>query len=177
MKHEVTLHFRRDELLYDVKNAAYVIGDITPEESEHLRHQIQDIGEEGNVDRVTRIFDLAIAAITETLYPYTKVPFGYDGSNGLAPEGYTMVTDDTLEETATYEITMLVPDTFSQTSITLLERLIHALLVYRVLADWLVMLGDEHGAYWEAKYAGAIDDVKELITTRCGRVRRPLTPF
>ncbi len=177
MKHEVTLHFRREELLYDCKNVAFVIGDIKPEEELHLRHQIQDIGEEGNVDRATRIFDLAIAAITECLYPYTKVPMGYDGSDGLSPAGYEMVTDDVLVETQTYEIKMLVPDTFSQTSITLLERLIHAMLVYRVLADWLTMLGDEHGAYWAGKYEEAGDDVKSLINTRCGRIRRPMTPF
>ena len=46
----VTLVFRREQLLYDISNYAFVEGDIMGEDAEHARHQVKDIAEEGNVD-------------------------------------------------------------------------------------------------------------------------------
>ena len=51
----VTLVFKREELLYDAENYSFVEGDIMQAEDEHARHQVFDIGQDGNVDRVTRI--------------------------------------------------------------------------------------------------------------------------
>lgn len=49
----VTLTFKRSELLYDVENCSFVEGDIMETENEHARHQVFDIGQSGNVNRVT----------------------------------------------------------------------------------------------------------------------------
>jgi len=87
----VTLTFLREQLLYDIKNLAYVEGDVLPDDAQHSKHQVQDIGEEGNVDRVTRMLDLALSRCREHLYPYTKVPV----------EGGELL-DDVLDETEMY---------------------------------------------------------------------------
>ena len=55
---KITLRFKREELLYDCKNYAYVEGDVMKTDDAHDRHQVQDIAEVGNVDRLTRVFDL-----------------------------------------------------------------------------------------------------------------------
>lgn len=68
----VKLLFKRSELLYDIKNYAYVEGDVMQVNTEHDRHQVQDIGETGNIDRVTKVLDLAYAESVEALFPYTK---------------------------------------------------------------------------------------------------------
>lgn len=68
----VKLTFKREELLYDIRNNAYVEGDVMQANTEHDRHQVQDIGEDGNIDRVTRVLDLAHAECAEALFPYTK---------------------------------------------------------------------------------------------------------
>lgn len=68
----VKLLFKRSELLYDIKNYAYVEGDVMQVKTEHDRHQVQDIGETGNIDRVTKVLDLAHAESVEALFPYTK---------------------------------------------------------------------------------------------------------
>ena len=60
-KKSVRLTFKREELLYDIRNNAYVEGDVMQVNDAHDRHQVQDIGEEGNIDRVTRVLDLAHA--------------------------------------------------------------------------------------------------------------------
>lgn len=68
----VKMTFKREELLYDIRNNAYVEGDVMQAKTEHDRHQVQDIGEDGNIDRVTRVLDLAHAECEEALFPYTK---------------------------------------------------------------------------------------------------------
>ena len=64
----------RPELLQDIAGMGYVEGDMIKTDDEHDRHQVQDIVEDGNVERVTRVLDLTFAEITELMYPYTKQP-------------------------------------------------------------------------------------------------------
>jgi len=165
----VTLTFLREQLLYDIKNLAYVEGDVLPDDAQHSKHQVQDIGEEGNVDRVTRMLDLALSRCREHLYPYTKVP---------VESGETL--DDVLDETEVYTIDMLVPDDFSSTTITYLEQLIHNLLVYYVLADWMSIANvanTKSAANWAAKAQDVEDEVKGVLNARTGRVRKFQSPF
>ena len=122
----VTLLFKREELLYDIENYSYVEGDVMQTNAEHERHQVTDVGQDGNIDRVTRVLYLAHAECVNMLYPYTKQPV--DIKEGR---------DNTLTEMQEYEIRMVVPGEMSKTTITLLERLIHEYMVYRVLSDWM----------------------------------------
>ena len=71
----VTLTFKRSELLYDVENYSFVEGDIMETENEHARHQVFDIGQSGNVNRVTRVLNLTHAECVEMLYPYTRISY------------------------------------------------------------------------------------------------------
>lgn len=165
----MTLTFYRKELLYDIKNIAFVEGDILKEDAQDSKHQVQDIGEDGNVDRVTRMLDLALARCRERLYPYTKVPV----------EGGEML-DDEFDETEVYVIDMLVPDDFSYTSVHFLEQLIHNLLVYYVLADWMSitnLANPGSAANWAAKAKDLEDEIKGSLNGRIGRVRKFQSPF
>ena len=54
------------------ENYSFVEGDIMQAEDEHARHQVFDIGQDGNVDRVTRILNLVHSECVEMLFPYTK---------------------------------------------------------------------------------------------------------
>ena len=69
---KVTLTFKRDQLLYDIKNYAYVESHVMPPDTEHAKHMVADVGEEGNVDRVTRVLDLGVSMCRELLYPWAK---------------------------------------------------------------------------------------------------------
>ena len=66
---KVTLEFHRSELLYDIKNYAYIEGHVWGEENQHAQHTLVEIGEEGNVDRVNRMLGEAHAAVIEMLFP------------------------------------------------------------------------------------------------------------
>lgn len=165
----VTLTFYREQLLYDIKNIAYVEGDVLSDESQDSKHQVQDIGEDGNIDRVTRMLDLAMAHCAEVLYPFSKV----DVENGL-------VLNDNLTETSAYTLTLLVPDDFSDTTAKYLEQLIHNLLVYLVLADWMSIANvanPKSAANWAAKAEDAESEIKSKLNARAGRVRKFQSPF
>ena len=99
-----------------------------PTDSEHERHQVFDICQDGNIDRVTRVMDLVVSHARELLFPYSKVEVDENEER-----------EDSLNETETYVIELRVPDDFSKTTATYLEKLIHDYIVYKVLEDWLVI--------------------------------------
>lgn len=163
---EVSLRFEREELLYDVKNYCFVEGDLMERSDEHAKHQVYDVCEAGNVDRVTRVLDLAFAQCVELCYPYTK--------KELCGHAHR---DDELEEEDEYVMRLRVPAGFSDTTVTLLERLIHELLVCKVLADWMSITKPESKENWAAKCVELEDQVRCALNSRIGRVRRRLSPF
>lgn len=165
MNKTVTLTFKRDELLYDIKNMGFVEGDTKKVDSEHERHQVMDVGEDGNVDRVTRVLDLTFSECVELCYPYSKKAVAED-----------MAKDDTLTE-GDYVMVLTLPDTFSETTVDLIKNSIHELMVCRALADWMSITKKEAAADWEKKAEAARTTVWSKINGRVGRVRRKLNPF
>lgn len=188
----VKMTFKREELLYDIRNNAYVEGDVMQAKTEHDRHQVQDIGEDGNIDRVTRLLDLAHAECEEALFPYTKedveqetemddrptyVEPTADAEGTMAdPEVFT---DDTTasKPTGDYVIRLLVPDEYSKTTVRLIVRYIHEYMVCRVLSDWMSITNPPAAANWKAKQDEALEGMKEAVNFRTGRIRRTQTPF
>ena len=138
-KRTVRLKFLRSQLLSDIKNYAFVEGDVMGEEKQHAQHVLVEIGEEGNVDRVSRILAVVHAAVIDMLYPYTK------------QEPIEEEIDNCLFAPNEYVIELHVPDTMSRTTLHLLSKLIHEYMVYCVLADWLSITNPEASANWNAK--------------------------
>lgn len=158
-KQVAVLSFKREQLLYDIKNVAYIEGHVMPPDTEHARHTVIDIGEEGNVDRVTRTLDLAVAQVRELLYPYTK----HDADR--------LVLDDKFKERKSYGVVMFIPKEFSQTTLTLLERLIHEYLVARAVADWMSMANPAKTETWLQKAAEAEGEIRVAMHSRMRRAR------
>ena len=194
----VKMTFKREELLYDIRNNAYVEGDVMQAKTEHDRHQVQDIGEDGNIDRVTRVLDLAHAECEEALFPYTKenveqesemddtptyIEPTADAEDTMAGSEETLAeeefTDDTpvVKPTGDYVIRLLVPDEYSKTTLRLIVRYIHEYMVCRVLSDWMSITNPPAAANWKAKQDEALEGMKEAVNFRTGRVRRTQTPF
>lgn len=163
------LLFKRDELLYDCKNLGYIAGDVTKTNNIHSRHQLQDIGEKGNVDWVTRVLGLGIARCRELLYPYSRVPVG-DGV-GL---------DDELDEPNAYVIELVLPADFSMSTVTLLKHWIHMLLVYMVMEEWVGLTDVDNinsRAHWSAKIAEALKEIEDTKNLRSKVFTRRSDPF
>lgn len=159
------LSFKREELLYDIKNYAFIEGSVMETESNHNRHMVQDVGEEGNVDRVTRVLNLTVNKCRELLYPYTK------------KELYRTELNDTLREPNIYGIIVSVPKDFSQTTLYLLENLIHEYLVCTAVSDWLSITNPAKAQVWQAKAEDAQSEIRTNLHARISRTRRRMHPF
>jgi len=161
----LTLSFKREQLLYDIENVAFVEGDVMDVQDEHRRHPVIDIAQDGNVDRVTRILDLAFAEAVEMLYPYTK----------QTAEDAEM--DDELTETESYVVTMVVPIGFSRTTRNLISKLIHEYMICRVMEDWLSITDKPAAENWADKAQRAEEDIRSNLNARCGHMVRTQRPF
>lgn len=160
------LVFWREQLLYDIGNYAFVEGDLLGDDAEHVAHQVKDIVESGNVDRVTRVLNLAHRECEELLYPWTKTTIGEDA-----------VLDDRLVVPDRYEIVLTVPSTFARTTVELLRDSIHEYMVCRVLQDWLSLTNTPGAAAWETKLDGIKSKIQQSLLSRTRYVRRRLKPF
>lgn len=162
---EVRLKFARQELLYDIRNCAYIEGSIVSEDSGHVGHMIRDIGEEGNVDRVLRIIDLVVSKGRDILYPYTKE---------VITAGELSNTPEDCDE---YVITLALPEGVSSVSVELLEKMMHEFIVCRAVADWMSITNPQRAEAWMIKASEAEREVRLSINTRMKRIRRGVAPF
>lgn len=162
----VTLVFRREQLLYDISNYAFVEGDIMGEDAEHARHQVKDIAEEGNVDRVNRVLNLAHDECVEQLYHYT---------NEEVEDGERL--DDTLVAPEEYTIVLKLPEGFAKSTLKLERTLIHEYMVCRVLQDWLSITFPNSAPNWEKKMIKLKSKIKTALLSRKLTIRRKLKPF
>lgn len=164
-KRAVKLKFIREQLLYDIKNYAYIEAHVMGEDMEHARHMLADIGEKGNVDRVTRILAVVFSSVIEILYPYTK------------QEPVEEEIDDRLWEPEEYVIEMSVPVTMSRTTLHDLSKLIHEYMVYCVLADWMGTTHPEAAANWAAKAAMKKEEIEDAKNMRRKAFTRKTHPW
>lgn len=171
-KKRAHLYFCLDELLHDVRNVAYIEGesrDIAGSNGLDT-HQIKDIAEDGNIDRVKRILDLGVSECEEVLYPYTKSP--------LSEFGVEYRDNRPLDEDSEgWVICMVVPLTMSRTTLCYLEKLIHEYLVALVLYDWLSLTGRESIAIWRDKREELMGQIKHIQNNRVSRTRLKPSPF
>ena len=136
-------------------------------DDEHARHQVFDIAEKGNIDRVTRVLNLAHAECVEMLFPYTKEEIA-DGQEAL---------NDVLTAPEEYHIVLNLPVGFSLTTVRLLQNLIHEYLVCRVLADWMSITNPNSEANWERKFESLRSKIRTSLVSRTSKVRRKCKPF
>ena len=162
----VTIEMLREQLMYDISNYAYIEGDVLQVENERDRHMVIDIAQEGNIDRVNRILNLAYSELVEIMFPYTKEVCEEEE-----------IRNDILTEPSEYTIRLTMPVMFSKTSVNLLSNLCHEYMVCRVLSDWLDMTKHDAWQSWQLRLADISMQIRARLNARCGRIRRTQTPF
>lgn len=163
-----TLKLSTEELLHDIANMAYVEGDLIDGGNEHAAHQVRDICEDGNRERVLRVVDMAVAKCRESLYPYTRE----DAEDGTE-------LDNVPDEKEEYVISMLLPEDFSKTTLDYLNKLLHEYICCAAIADWMTIANTDkvRVATWAAKEEEAQEQVMKIINLRRCRVRRTVSPI
>lgn len=162
----VVIDLLREQLLYDIENYAYVEGNVVEVPSAEDRAMVIDIAQEGNIDRVNRILNLAYSELVEIMFPYTKERCEDEE-----------IRNDIITEPSEYTIRLSMPTMFSKTSVNLLANLCHEYMVCRVLSDWLNMTKHEAWQSWQLRLADISMQIRARLNARCGRIRRTQTPF
>lgn len=140
-KYLVLLEFKRKALLYDLANLGYIITDSTIKKTPEERHNIADITEDGNVDRVTRMMDLAHAKVMDILAKFVE--------HKLDTDTYG---HDVLMDVDSYFVMLNIPSYVPGSAIGVLRTYIHEYIISFVMEDWL-MLNGEDASMWTAKKA------------------------
>ena len=161
-----TLCFERKELLDDIKGYAYVEGDMMKRDDVHDRHQVFDVCEPGNIELVTRILNTTFNKCVELCYPYAKKVVRECTGR-----------DNELETEDEYVMRLHLPDTFSETTVTLLESLIHDLLVIRVMEKWMGLTKPERVDFWKKQGEDTEAEIVSALSRRFTGIRRRLSPF
>lgn len=156
----VTMSFKRDELLKDIDTVAYAEGAVMGPDTGEARHEVQDVVQRGNIERVQRIMDLTVARVREALYEFTRCDIDRSA-----------VSDD-YSESPVYGIVMKVPSTFSQTTLNLLEQLVHELIVARVMEDWMGIVNPGKMQYWQLRAETCMDEIRQRVRTSVMGMRR-----
>lgn len=156
---EAALIFNREDLLGDIANYCWIEGHRITEEDGESRHMIQDATEDYNRDRITRVLDMTHADIVERLYPFTQREIDNPAITNRLHEG------------PLYGVVLNVPEEFSQTTLNLLGKLIHEMMVCSAMADWMSLTNPEREETWRGKAAEAFLRINEIRNARRGRIR------
>lgn len=158
-------------LLYDISNIAWTVADCPGIET-HALHQVRDICQEGNIDRVSRVLGLAYSQILSVLFPILKAPgINIDRDISKHPRDYVLIfrDDRCLKFFLTQELKLRIKETC------------HEYMVAMVLADWLAITLPEAAEVWKERALACFEALREIansaMISSASSFRRKLSPF
>ena len=158
------LCIKAEEVMADVRSAAWLEQELHPELDRHRRHEMADICEPDNVERVWRVLGLAVAEIRrETVRIFRQ-------------EKYMAMTND-LECPEEWTFRFLFP--LPSSSVGLLREKIHEYLVASVMAERTGVIIPAAQKIWQIRASSAIAELRSAAATARpphAQVRRPLWP-
>lgn len=145
-------------LLYDISNMAYLVAD-TGDTSHHSLHQVRDICQEGNIDRVSRILGLAYAHILSVLSPLIDtVRIDENKDFSKEPQNYVI----NFRKDGDYRFLLS-----SETKLHIKETA-HEYMVCMVMADWLGVTYPEAADVWKFRFEKALKDLEDIAASLKG---------
>lgn len=149
------LELKRSELLYDIKNLGYIIRDSRKRETPEEGKNVSDVAEDGNIDRIQRVLDLAYAEVMRMLSPYVD--------HRVEADAYG---NDILNEPTSYYIFVTLKHTMPGTTENLLRVYAHEFMVAYVMADWLSVVSPEEATVWAGKMQSMAEGIKGCMSAR-----------
>lgn len=159
------LCIKQDEVLADIRSAAWLEQELHPDLDRHRRHQMADICEAGNAERVWRVFGVAVAEIRLALASILRPEKEQAADNGLQP------ADDWR-----FCFRFSVPPA----TLGYIREKIHEYLVDRAMADRAEVIIPQCAAIWSDRAAEALASLRIVASTTRpphAPVRRPLWPI
>ena len=158
------LCIKSEAVFADIRSAAWLEQELHPELDRHRRHEMADICEPDNVERVWRVLGLAVAEIRRETVRI------------LRREKYPAMTND-LERPEEWTFRFLFP--MPPSSVEFLREKIHEYLVASVMAERTGVIIPAAEKIWRLRASSAIAEIRSAASTARpphSRVRRPLWP-
>lgn len=152
-RYSVDIVLYANDLYADIANRLTLTADSMEAQTEGSDlHTAKDAMDDGNKDTIDNLVARHVFDCINLLYPYSKTPIERCRHNR-----------ESENETEAYVIHLTFEHPRSETSIQLLQRLIHDYIVYKCYAEWLAMTVPQAGTYtmWENK----AEEIREQITT------------
>lgn len=173
---KVMIELQKEELLFDIKNTAYTCADSISSsvEDSHAIHNLYDVVESGNRDKVARILDSAVEDCKEMLYRFTKTEMhrGYYDT-----DDWEECVGSPANEEESYYLAMMVPKDFSRTSAHTLTVYVHDFIVNQALYEWAMLVYPDVADRFWALAEDKRKKIKEASNHSTGRSRIKLHPF
>lgn len=153
------------EVMDDVRAAAFLESELHPELDRHRRHEMADICERDNVERVWRVLGVAVAEVRVALIRILE------SEKALLPVNL-------LQRPAAWRFRFQFP--IPKTIMIFLREKIHEYLVAAAMADRTATIIPAASAIWQRRMEDAISELRGISNTMrppgCP-ARRPLFPF
>ncbi len=153
------------EVLADIKSAAWLESELHSDLDRHRRHQMADICEEGNIERVWRVLGVSVAEIRFALQ---KI---------LSSQKHMSPVND-LEHPEYWRFRFLYR--LPKSTVSFIKEKIHEYLVASVMADRTAVIIPEAAGVWNLRVSAALEALQGAAAASrrdISPVRRPLWPL
>ena len=171
----IHIKIKSDDLIHAISNIAYVTADIHEGASTpHALHQVYDVCQEGNIERVADILTLAFSNVEAILTPVIeKEKKCINRKSGTIHKTFTL----TFGEKACIRAPKLY---HSPPALRRLSDLIKEYMTAMVLADWFSITLPRVAETWKVKTERCLDILQGILVSSYGGAvafRRPVSPF
>lgn len=174
--YRVMIELVKDELVHDIKNTAFAFADSlnTADADPHALHNIFDVGEDGNRDKLARILDSAVEDCREMLFRFCKMEMT-DG--GFDSNEWEECIGSPANDEESYYLALRMPKGFNKTTIHTMTVYIHDYIVYQCLYEWLMIVYSEGADRFWSLAEEKKQKIKDATNRTAGRSRIKLHPF
>ena len=156
---------KSSEVIADIRSAAWLESELHPELDRHRRHEMADICEKDNMERVWRIIGLADAQIRITLARILQ------RQKYFSPENILCRTDQ-------MQFTLL--HSIPPVTVSFIKEKIHEYIVAAVMADRTDVIIPQAAPVWRERAdlaLGALRQAAAVAPLPSGPVRRTIWPL
>ncbi|MDE6637512.1 MAG: hypothetical protein K2K32_04670 [Muribaculaceae bacterium] len=159
------LRIRSEEVIADLRSAAWLESELHPELDRHRRHEMADICEEDNIERVWRVLGIAASQVRLSLQKILCLQKPYSPENDL-------------EQPESWEFHFKFP--LQKSTLSFIKEKIHEYFVAVVMSERCAVIISKAAGTWKERADASLAELKTLATTwhpPHSHVRRPLWPL
>lgn len=152
------------EVTDDIRSAAWLESELHEDFAPHRRHEMADICEEGNIDRIWRVFGLCDAEIRVAL-------------RRILADSRPPAAGNTIDRPDKW--TYILAEGVSNETASLAKEKIHDYFTASALADRAEVIIPECAPIWKERARDALAELEQCSATAINgrRVRRRMCPF